>query len=85
MSALVAAIYIAVAASLGGGASAFQMAIFCLLPLACIWFADAMRGYTGPTPRGAFISPSAGLMVCVAGWMIMLLPVFFLFAAWCLT
>jgi hypothetical protein len=51
ISALVAGIYLTVACAQGGGKAAFATGIFLILPLACIWFADAMGGYTGILPE----------------------------------
>ena len=85
LSLLVALAYIILAWYMGSGRAAFQMGLFSILPLACIWFSEAMGGYTGPTLRGAITNPSAGLMVCIAGWLVLLLPAIFLLAAWCLT
>jgi hypothetical protein len=44
-----------------------------LLPLLCIWFSDAMGSYTGWLGRG-ITSPSPGILVCVLGWIVLLIP-----------
>ena len=76
LSGLVAVLYV-VGAYIGSGAeSAWKIAIFVILPLACIWFGDAMGGYIGPTSRGAITSTTPGWLVCIAGWLLLLMPVF---------
>lgn len=74
LSILVVAVYV-VGGALGGGARvAFVAAAFSILPLACIWFSEAMGGYVGPIWRGAITGPSPGLVVCGVGWLLLLLP-----------
>lgn len=57
-----------------GGAKAF---IFCLLPLACICFSDAMGGYTGTSwgLRPHITAESPGCLVKLLGWVVLLLPI----------
>jgi CDP-diglyceride synthetase len=75
LSGLLAVVYL-VAAFCGDGAEAgFKAAIFLVLPLACIWFSDAMGGYIGPAAGGPITNPTPGLMICIAGWLLLLLPV----------
>lgn len=52
-----------------------KVAVSVILPLACIWFADAMGSYIGPTSSGAITSPTPGWLVCIGGWLVLLLPV----------
>ena len=70
----VVAFYVGAGALGGGARGAFLAAAFSILPLACIWFSEAMGGYVGPAWRGAITGPSPGLMVCIAGWLLLLLP-----------
>ena len=74
LSGLLALIYVVVAAWTRGAEAGFKVALFAILPLACIWFADAMGGYVGPAWRGAVHAPTPGLAVCIAGWLLLLLP-----------
>jgi hypothetical protein len=74
ISGLLAVIYLAIAFAHGGIRSGFEVGIGLVFPLACIWFADAMGGYTGPTMSMAITQPSPGVIVCVLGWFILLLP-----------
>src|SRR4051794_8938551 len=75
LSGLLAVIYI-VAAFVGGGAKgAFVLALFVILPIGCIWFSDAMGSYNGPVWRGYITSATPGLAVCIAGWLLLLLPI----------
>ena len=85
LSVVAAIAYITVAWCVSGARAAFQMGVFCLLPLTFIWFSDTLRLPKASAPPATGSNPSAGMMIRVAGWMIMLLPALFLLAAWCLT
>jgi putative effector of murein hydrolase LrgA (UPF0299 family) len=74
LSALVAVIYIVGAFVTGGGEASCMVLLFVILPLACIWFSDAMGGYTGLTTNMPITAPSPGLIVCILGWLLLLLP-----------
>ena len=76
LSGLLAGIYVVAAYTGSGAETACQVGIFVILPLACIWFADAMGDYIGPTTRGAITSTTPGWLVCVGGWVLLLMPVF---------
>jgi hypothetical protein len=78
LSSLVAVIYIVIAAVYGGVEMAFKIVLFLILPLGCIWFSDAMGGYTGLglLDFGAPITQqSPGILVRIMGWVVLLLPV----------
>jgi hypothetical protein len=75
LSGLLAACYVVAAYIHASAEGACKVAIAVILPLACIWFAEAMGGYVGPTTSGAITSPSPGLIVCILGWLLLLLPV----------
>ena len=74
LSGLLAAIYIVVAAFATGAEAAFQVGMFLILPLGCIWFSEPMGGYVGPAWRGAITSPTPAVFVCIGGWLLLLLP-----------
>jgi hypothetical protein len=74
-SALLAVVYIIGAFVTGGGEASCKVLLFLILPLACIWFSDAMGGYTGPTASMSITSPSPGVIVCILGWLVLLLPI----------
>lgn len=79
LSALVALIYIILAAFFGGAESAFKIGGFTIMPLACIWFSEAMGGYTGSLPlSGSINQPTPGIIVCILGWFLLFLPVIIL-------
>jgi hypothetical protein len=48
--------------------------MFVILPLACIWFGEAMGGYTGPSGSTWITGPTPGKVVCIAGWLFLALP-----------
>jgi hypothetical protein len=75
LSGLLAVIYIVMAFAGGGGETGLKVVAFVILPLACIWFGDEMGGYIGPTWGAGITAPSPGLIVCIAGWLLLLLPI----------
>ena len=75
VSALIAALYLIFAYVHGGAELAFKIGLLVIFPLACIWFANAMGGYTGPTTNIAITKASPGLIVAILGWLLLLLPV----------
>jgi hypothetical protein len=75
LSGLVAVLYVVGAYMAAGVEGAGKAALFVILPLACIWFADEMGSYIGPTTSGAITSPTPGWLVCIGGWLVLLLPV----------
>lgn len=55
-----------------------SVAIYVTLPLACIWFSEEMGRRTRGTfglARPRVTQPTPGIMVAVAGWLLLLLPV----------
>jgi len=86
LSGLLALSYVIGAFVTGGGEAGFKVLGFVILPLACIWFSEPMGGYTGPSGyigSGSFITaPSPGVLVCILGWVVLLLPVVFLIIAY---
>ena len=77
-SSLLAAVYIFGGFATGGGEGGFKVMGFVILPLACIWFGNAMGGYTGPSTDIWISTPSPGVIVCILGWMMLILPAIFL-------
>ena len=77
LSGLLAAVYI-IGAFVGQGAEVgCKVILLVIFPLACIWFSEAMGGYTGPTTGIAITAPSPGLIVRILGWVVLLLPLIF--------
>ena len=74
LSGLLAVAYVVAAYFASSAESAFKMALCTVLPLACIWFADAMGGFVGPTTMIAITGRSPGIVVCILGWVLLLLP-----------
>jgi hypothetical protein len=74
LSGMLALVYVVVSAIIGGAEPAFKMAFATVFPLACIWFADYMGGYVGPTSNMAITKASPGWLVCVLGWVLLVMP-----------
>jgi CDP-diglyceride synthetase len=76
ISGSIAAVYLVAAYLTGKGEAAFQVGLFLIFPLACIWFSDAMGGFTGLRIGGPSItSTTPGWVVAFGGWLLLLLPV----------
>jgi hypothetical protein len=51
------------------------VASYCLLPLACIWWPDAMGSYRGLAEFPKVITrASPGCIVSALGWVLLLMP-----------
>jgi Zn-finger nucleic acid-binding protein len=71
VSGLLVLVYLVVAARSPGGTWAVMLrALYCLLPLACIWFPDALGAYV----RGRITARSPRSFVWVLGWVVLLMP-----------
>ncbi len=76
LSGIVALLYLASAIAFGNSQIILKMVAFLVLPLACIWFSDAMGNYTGflTFPRPAITQKTPGLFVALVGWVLLLAP-----------
>jgi hypothetical protein len=74
-SSVIAAVYIAVGFAAEGGEGGLKVLAMVILPLACIWFGDAMGGYTGQAGSIGITAPSPGVIVSILGWLLLLLPI----------
>ena len=77
LSGFIAVVYMIVAYFAGGGEATFKVAIYLVMPLACIWFSDAMGSYTGSAfdGRPAITETTPGCFVAFGGWVLLLLPI----------
>ena len=75
ISGVIAVGYLVTAYLAGGWGLTWRVALFLNLPLACIWFSEAMGGYTGGTGRGAITGTTPGCFVAFGGWLLLSLPV----------
>jgi hypothetical protein len=60
-----------------------EVCMFCVLPLGCIWFPQALGDYVGFVGSGRFItaaSPAGG--IAFMGWVLLLLPAVVRGIAW---
>ena len=71
-------VYVASGVVMGGPITGLRILAFCLLPLGCIWFPEAMGDYVGGYVNAA--SPAS--LVSILGWIVLLLPMFALFLIW---
>jgi len=84
LSIIIAVAYLVISYFAGGGEALWRIAVFLILPLACIWFGSDMGGYTGLNfyTRPAITQTTPGCFVAFAGWMLLLLPGILLFVIW---
>ena len=80
LSLSLALVYVALALVFAGAEGAVKTAFMAVLPLACIWGGEAMGGYVGPNWGGSITNSSPGLVFCILGWMLLLLPLIFIWA-----
>jgi CDP-diglyceride synthetase len=74
LSALLSVVYIVAAFTAVGAEGACKTFICIILPIACIWFADILGSYVGPNLGGNITVPSPAVLVCILGWVLLLLP-----------
>ena len=70
---LISCFYVVLAYIEGGGELASRVGLFLLLPLGCIFFCEAMGGFTGFMHVG-LAKPSSGCLAALLGWILLLLP-----------
>jgi len=72
-SLLVAAAYLVAAFVLRGSIPQVLLAcvVVVVLALACIWFPDALGSYTGPPEIGSIQRTTPGMMIAMAGWVML--------------
>ncbi len=76
LSLLVVAVYVVFAAVDGGGLGAAKVAAAVLLPLACIWFPEALGGFGGSMRLHPITSSTPAFLVAAGGWLLLVgLPV----------
>lgn len=71
LSLLIALLYLAVAYSARGGEAMLKLAMFLLLPLACIWFSEALGQYGGTIRGQVMTSSTPPFLLCAGGWLVL--------------
>ncbi|HSB69997.1 MAG TPA: hypothetical protein VLT62_11745 [Candidatus Methylomirabilis sp.] len=74
ISGTIAALYLFFSYPTANGEVAFTLGIFLILPLDCIWFSEAMGGFTG-LGMPSITTTTPGWAVAFGGWLLLLLPV----------
>jgi hypothetical protein len=59
----------------GGPEYGIRGLCYCVIPVACIWFADDLGGYTGPWGMSYISRESPEIAVEFMGWVLLLLPI----------
>ena len=78
LSGVLAVGYVVAGFMSSGGETAFKALGFVVLPLACIWFSEPMGGFTGLSGNIWITAPSPSIFVCIAGWLLLILPLIFM-------
>ncbi len=64
--------YIVAAYVSGAGILALKTAGLFLIPMACIWFSEAMGGFTGMvTPFYPITESTPAFLMCAVGWLLL--------------
>ena len=72
-SLLVAALCVTAAFHKAGAEGAARIAVYLLLPMACIWFSSALGSYVGPFSWFRNINrPTPAFFVAIGGWLLLL-------------
>jgi len=71
LSVIVASAYLFAGYAHGGGATLLRVAMFLLLPVACIWFPEALGQYGGTIRGQAMTSSTPAFLVCAGGWFVL--------------
>ncbi len=61
--------YVAFAYFKGAGVDTLKIAVGLLLPMGCIWFAEAFGGYTGMAHYQRIDTPTPAIFISVCGWL----------------
>ena len=67
--------YVVYAGVAAGLVSAFKLLAILLVPLACVWFPEAMGDYTGGIVGRGVSRQSPSAFVWFLGWVVLLLPI----------
>ena len=74
ISAIIAAFYVFGVVAAAGPIRALEVFAFCLLPLGCIWFPEALGEWNGSSLMTHINATSPGSFVWLLGWVVLLLP-----------
>ena len=76
LSGVVALLYLGAAAASGEAGILWKLAAALALPVSCIWFSEAMGGYTGLNfaTRPAITGMTPGVFIALGGWIVLLSP-----------
>ena len=70
VSLVVAAAYVVSAFTRSGQVAGLEMILYCVVPVACIWFPEALGEYVG----GRITDTSPAAFVSTLGWVVLLVP-----------
>jgi hypothetical protein len=75
LSAMVCVFYGVVAFLHVGAIGITQTIGLVIFPLGFIWYADDIGSYVGSTFSGFINNSSPGWLICILGWLLLLLPI----------
>jgi hypothetical protein len=76
LSTCICLVYVAGAYLYADIKTTIEVIMFCVLPMGCIWFPEALGDYIGFVGSGRFITEASPAgAVAFMGWVVLLLPV----------
>lgn len=77
LSLLIALVYLVIASIWGESGDWLLLSGYLVLPLGCILFSKEVGGFVGISAKGVSVSrPTPGIFILIAGWVLLLMPVF---------
>lgn len=75
-------VYLGFSVTVGGAEGMLKMLLFCIIPLACIWFPEELGDYTGLFLFDSITTASPPGFVWFLGWVVLLVPPFVALLWW---
>jgi len=76
LSLFIYVVYLVIAYFKGTGTDMLKIAVGLLLPMGCIWFAEAFGGYTGMAHYQVIDTRTPAILICACGWIFLVgLPI----------
>lgn len=84
ISGTIAVIYLATAYVTADAEAIWMTGLFLILPLACIWYSEAVGGYTGLNfgTRPAISRATPGCFIAFGGWLLLIMPLIIGLIVW---
>ena len=84
-AALIAFAYALATYLFGDPVDVIRVLCFLVLPMACIWFPEPIGDFVGSAGQGFIDRPTPEVLVSIAGWVLLLMPLLVLALMWVIT